>query len=99
MSFGSINNMAIDLDKIFKSCGFLEINEALSKDLTKIVDWQKKLLEIDIEDVEPMYSTIDEEKYISEQDISKEFKDDIFSNAPEKSDDNFFLVPKVVKNN
>ena len=49
MSFGSINNMAIDLDKIFKSCGFLEINEALSKDLTKIVDWQKKLLEIDVD--------------------------------------------------
>ncbi len=89
----------INLDKIFKACGFLEVDKTLEEDLCKILDWQKKISDIDTEGIEPMFNTIEkDEKYICNQDIEKETNDDVLSNAPEKEDD-FFLVPKIIKNN
>ena len=89
--------MKIQLEKIFKACGFIGVNEKLANDLDKIIDWQQKLKEIDISNVKPMFTTIgDNEIYISNNDESEQLNDDIFQNAPE-TDDNFFLVPKVIK--
>ena len=46
--------MSIDLLKTFKACGFTTIDDQLANDLTKIVDWQQKLKEVN-EDKESAY--------------------------------------------
>ena len=89
--------MSEDLTKVFKACGFTNVDEDLSRDLGKIIDWQKELRKINIEGIKPMLTTIgDNEMYISNDDLVKNTNDKILSNAPEQ-DDNFFLVPKVIK--
>ena len=86
-----------DLEKIFKACGFQNVESKLANDLDKIVEWQKKLQEINIEGIVPMFTTIgDDIKYIYNDDIVNEKQEDLFFNSP-KNDDNFFLVPKVIK--
>ena len=75
------------------------IDEKLVEDLDKIVEWQEILKEVNIEGVEPMYNTLgDDAMYISNEDIveKKNSVEEILANAPE-SEDNYFLVPKVIK--
>ena len=85
-----------ETQKLFKACGFGEIDEALLSDIENIIDWQDVLKTVDVNGVEPMYNTLGEDAVaIKNSDIPFESKEDVFSNAPEK-DDNFFLVPKVV---
>ena len=86
----------IDLSKIFRACGFLEVDEDLSKDINKIIDWEEKLHAIDIDYVEPMFTTIDYENFIYNEDVCQQDDAKILANAPDESD-NFFLVPKVIK--
>ena len=88
-----------ETEKLFKSAGFNHIDEKLVEDLDKIVEWQEILKEVDIEGVEPMYNTLGEDaKYIANDDEVKQENtiNDVLSNAPE-SEDNYFLVPKVIK--
>ena len=88
-----------EVKKLFKSAGFENIDDKLVKDLDKIVEWQEILKEVNIEGVEPMYNTLgDDAMYISNEDIveKKNSVEEILSNAPE-SEDNYFLVPKVIK--
>ena len=90
--------MSIDLLKTFKACGFTTIDDQLANDLTKIVDWQQKLKEVNVENVHSMLTTIgDAVEYIYNEDKPIKNNDKILDNAPEQ-DDNFFLVPKVIKN-
>jgi len=87
----------MNLDKIFKACGFNKVDEKLVEDINKIVDWQEILKEVSIEGVEPMFHTLGENaKYISNEDEVKNENIDVLTNAPEE-EDNFFLVPKVIK--
>ena len=86
-----------DIEKVFKACGFNEVDEKLADDLDKIVAWQKDLQQVDTDNVEPMWNTLgDEVEAISNDDIPQQKDDDVLANAPE-SEDNFFLVPKVMK--
>lgn len=88
-----------EVKKLFKSAGFNNIDDKLVKDLDKIVEWQEILKEVNIEGVEPMYNTLGEDAmYISNEDIveKKNSVEEILANAPE-SEDNYFLVPKVIK--
>ena len=88
-----------EVKKLFKSAGFNNIDEKLVEDLDKIVEWQEILKEVNIEGVEPMYNTLgDDAMYISNEDIveKKNSVEEILANAPE-SEDNYFLVPKVIK--
>lgn len=88
-----------EVKKLFKSAGFNNIDDKLVKDLDKIVEWQEILKEVNIEGVEPMYNTLgDDAMYISNEDIveKKNSVEEILANAPE-SEDNYFLVPKVIK--
>lgn len=84
-----------ELEKIFKSAGFLEVDEEVSNDLEKIIEWQKVLKEVNIDNVEPLYNTIGDNEYIYTDDNPVKSNDDIFGNIEEK-EDNFFLVPKVI---
>ena len=90
--------MSINLEKIFKACGFQKVDENLAKDLNKIINWQEQLQTINIDNVKPMLTTIgDDVMYISNKDESIKTNCNILSNSPENYD-NFFLVPKVIKN-
>ena len=89
---------SLNLNKIFKACGFDKVDEKLVQDINKIVDWQEVLKEVNIDNVEPMFHTLGENaKYMSNEDEVVIENTDVLSNAPDK-EDNFFLVPKVIKN-
>ena len=89
-----------DLSKIFKAAGLNHIDEELAKDVTRIIERQQILKEVNIEGVEPMYNTLGESaKYISNDDVVVRENADIFANAAEKEigeTENFFVVPKVL---
>ena len=88
-----------ETEKLFKSAGFNSVDEGLVADLDKIVEWQEILKEVNIDGVEPMYNTLGEDAmYISNNDEIKKLNsvEEIMKNAPE-SEDNYFLVPKVIK--
>ena len=87
--------MSYDLLKVFKACGFNEVNENLASDVSKIVDWQVVLQSVNTDGVEPMYNTLGDIEYIYNFDNIVKNREDIFGNAPEKEDE-FFVVPKVV---
>ena len=88
----------MDLAKVFKSCGFNKVDEKLAQDLNKIITWQEKLKQIPIDNIEPMYNTLGNDvTYIANDDTIQNENSQILANAPE-TEDNFFLVPKVIKN-
>ena len=90
--------MTMDLAKVFKSCGFNKVDEKLAQDLNKIITWQEKLKQIPIDNIEPMYNTLGNDvTYIANDDTIQNENSQILANAPE-TEDNFFLVPKVIKN-
>lgn len=83
-------------NKIIKAVGFKPDGD-IEKDLERIIDWQKKLKEIDISGVEPMYNTLgDDAVAITNEDEVKSPDGDVLANAPERDGD-FFIVPKVIK--
>ena len=88
----------MDLAKVFKSCGFNKVDEKLARDLNKIITWQEKLKQIPIDNIDPMYNTLGNDvTYIANDDTIQNENSQILANAPE-TEDNFFLVPKVIKN-
>ncbi len=97
ITFGSKDNFMEqqELEKIFKSAGFLDVDTEVSNDLEKIIEWQKVLKEVNIDNIEPLYNTIGDNEGIYNKDIAIKNNDDILGNIEEK-DDNFFLVPKVI---
>ena len=86
-----------DIEKVFKACGFNEVDEKLASDLDKIVAWQEELKRVNTDNVEPMWNTLgDNVEVVYNDDIAQQVDGDVLANAPE-SEDNFFLVPKVIK--
>ncbi|MEO9458905.1 MAG: Asp-tRNA(Asn)/Glu-tRNA(Gln) amidotransferase subunit GatC [Lentilitoribacter sp.] len=66
-------------------------------ELNAILGFVEQLSEVDVEGVEPMTSVTPMEMKKRKDGVSDGAKaDDIIANAPE-SDDNFFVVPKVVE--
>ncbi len=72
--------------------------KSLSLELTNILDWIEQLSELNTDNVDPVFSSFDEDGNINfrEDKVSDGgYREKIISNAPE-SEDGFFLVPKVV---
>lgn len=66
-------------------------------ELNAILGFVEQLSEVDVEGVEPMTSVTPMEMKKRKDGVTDGAKaDDIIANAPE-SDDNFFVVPKVVE--
>ena len=87
-----------EFSKIYKLAN-LEVSSDsyISKDFEKIVEWVNKLKEVETEDTEApeVFSKI---MLLREDNVLKfENIKGIYSNIPEK-DNNFFVVPQVVKN-
>ena len=59
------------------------------------MDWA--IIELDTEGINPVFSSFGEEdiKYRADEVNDGGYRDEVISNAP-KSEDGFFLVPKVV---
>lgn len=71
--------------------------KSLEAELSSILTWVEQLNEVDTDDVEPMTSAVETEMKKREDIVTDGgYAARITRNAP-KSDDNFFVVPKVVE--
>ena len=69
----------------------------LQGELNTILAWVEQLQSVDVEGVEPMTSVTPMKMKMRRDEVTDGGKpEDIVKNAPQ-SDDNFFLVPKVVE--
>lgn len=75
--------------------------EPLAKELSGILGWIEQLNEVDIEGVEAMASTVDvslpmRDDVVTEGYTGGDQLENVVANAP-KTEDHFFIVPKVVE--
>jgi aspartyl-tRNA(Asn)/glutamyl-tRNA(Gln) amidotransferase subunit C len=73
----------------------------LANELNGILGWIEQLNEVDVEGVEAMASTVEidlpmREDVVTDGPTGGGQPDNVVANAP-KSDDNFFVVPRVVE--
>lgn len=70
----------------------------MAEELTGILNWIEQLNEVDIEGVEPMTSAVEGLALPMREDVVNDGGDAerVLKNAP-KSEDGFFVVPKVVE--
>lgn len=99
--------MSIDRDTVLKVANLARIKldearvEPMTKELSSILDWIEQLNEVDIEGVEAMASTVEvslpmREDVLTEGPTGGGKPEQVVANAP-KTEDNFFVVPKVVE--
>ena len=69
----------------------------MTDELNNILNWIEQLGEVDVEDVEPMTSVVETSLPMREDVVTDGgIQDKVLANAP-KSEDGFFVVPKVVE--
>ncbi len=99
--------MSIDKDTVRKVAHLARIAEPeqrlepLAAELNGILDWIEQLNEVDIEGVDAMASTVDiqlpmRDDVLQDGPTGGGQPENVTANAP-KSEDNFFVVPKVVE--
>ena len=70
--------------------------DKFSVQLSDILEYIKKLNEIDTKNVEPMKHAVDINNAFREDKVTnKSYKDDILKNAPDRDND-YFKVPKII---
>ncbi len=71
--------------------------EPMTDELNNILNWIEQLGEVDVEGVEPMTSVVETSLPMREDVVTDgDIQDKVLANAP-KSEDGFFVVPKVVE--
>jgi aspartyl-tRNA(Asn)/glutamyl-tRNA(Gln) amidotransferase subunit C len=95
--------MSVDADTVRRIAHLARIAvaeeeiEHLKGELNAILSWVEQLGEVNVKDVEPMTSVTPMQMKMREDDVTDGgIAEDIVKNAP-VSEDNFFLVPKVVE--
>ena len=99
--------MSIDKDTVRKVAHLARIAEPeqrlepLAGEISGILDWIEQLNEVDVDGVEAMASTVDMQLPMREDVLQNGptgggQPENVTANAP-KSEDNFFVVPKVVE--
>ena len=95
--------MTIDLKTIkhISKLSRISVDEEKAKklkgDLNSIFDFIEKLNELDTDNVEPLTSIAETSlKFRTDEVKSKDIRNQILKNSPEKNED-FFVVPKVVE--
>ena len=69
----------------------------LSKDLSSIIKFIKKLNKLNTDDIKPLTSIIEASlKFRKDKILDGKIRDQILKNSPEKNEE-FFVVPKVVE--
>ena len=96
--------MSVDIDNVKKIAKLSKISlseyeiEKFLTDLNQIIGWVDLLTEVDTEKVATTFSSFGSEEGIKKRgDIISDggYREDVISNAP-KSEEGFFLVPKVI---
>ena len=96
--------MSVDIDNVKKIAKLSKISLSVNEiekfltDLNQIIGWVDQLTEVDTEKVAPTFSSFGAEEGIKKRsDIVSDggYREDVISNAP-KSEEGFFLVPKVI---
>ena len=96
--------MSVDIDNVKKIAKLSKISlseneiEKFLTDLNQIIGWVDQLTEVDTEKVDPTFSSFGAEEGIKKRsDVISDggYREDVISNAP-KSEEGFFLVPKVI---
>ena len=99
--------MSIDKDTVRKVARLARIAEPeqrlepLAKEISGILGWIEQLNEVDVEGVEAMASAVDismpmREDVLQDGPTGGGQPDNVVANAP-KTEDHFFVVPKVVE--
>ena len=99
--------MSIDKDTVRKVARLARIAEPeqrlepLARELSGILGWIEQLNEVDVDGVEAMTSTVDvtlpmREDVLQDGPTGGGQPDNVVANAP-KTEDHFFVVPKVVE--
>ena len=95
--------MAIDAATVRKVARLARIAEPedrlepLAKELSGILNWIEQLNEVDVSSVEPLTSVVTMKMKMRKDEVTDGGKPaDIVGNAPQ-SEDNYFLVPKVIE--
>lgn len=95
--------MSVDKNTVRKAAKLARIavpeerQELLSKELSHILAWIEQLNEVDIEGVEPMTTPVKMTLPMREDVVTDGgIRDQVLANAP-KTEDGFFVVPKVVE--
>jgi len=93
--------MKIDekLVKRLESLSMVEIEDksAMAKDLAEIVEFVEMLNELDTENIDATFSTLNNSTPLREDiSVKNEVIEEILQNAP-KSKDGFFIVPKIIE--
>lgn len=71
--------------------------EPMTDELNNILNWIEQLGEVDVEGVDPMTSVVETSLPMREDVVTDGgIQDKVLANAP-KSEDGFFVVPKVVE--
>ena len=71
--------------------------DSLSKDLSSIIKFIKKLNELKTDETKPLTSIINSSLKLRKDEIKDgKIRDQILKNSPEKNDE-FFVVPKVIE--
>ena len=82
------------LDRISTNSKF---EEEMIKDLNSIIKFVDQLNELNIDNIEPLSSVVNEDVTLRDDKIQKiNFKDDILKNSPENNE-NYYVVPKVIE--
>ncbi len=89
-----------DVKKIAKLARIKMSEEEIQKyqgELNKIFDWIEQLSEVNTNNVDPMYSVVDQPLFVRNDQITDGgIREKVLQNAPD-SKYGFFVVPKVVE--
>lgn len=99
--------MSIDKDTVRKVANLARIDlpeerlEPMANELSGILDWIEQLNEVDVDGVEAMASTVEvalpmRDDVLADGPTGGHQPEKVVANAP-KTEDNFFVVPKVVE--
>ena len=85
------------ISKLARIASNEQFEDSMIKDLNSILKFVEQLNELNIKNIEPLSSVV-EQKLFQREDVVKIMneKEDILKNSPDKNE-NYFVVPKVIE--
>ena len=98
LSLKTINKATVKkISKLARIASNEQFEEFMIKDLNSILTFVEQLNELDIKNIEPLSSVVEQELF-QRDDVVRIIndKEDILKNSPDKNE-NYFVVPKVIE--
>jgi aspartyl-tRNA(Asn)/glutamyl-tRNA(Gln) amidotransferase subunit C len=85
------------ISKLARIASNEQFEDSMIKDLNSILKFVEQLNELNIKNIEPLSSVV-EQKLFQREDVVKIMneKEDVLKNSPDKNE-NYFVVPKVIE--